>query len=326
MFRLMDRQISLDEAHFWMPEGHREELKRNWPHIFRTQVLRMVPESRFAGLYHSSQGRPNVPVAVLVSLSVLKEMFDLTDEALMGSFRFDMRFHYALGLTLEKTGMALRTLEYFRARVVGSEAVGATFDEVTDQIIKALGLNTTRQRHDSPHFRSNMANLTRLGLFTRTLEHFLGALAKGFPERHGALPEDIRTRYGERNGRFADAKSSEGRRRLETAAADLWLLVQRFREDAPVAALPEFRLLERLLSEQCRSDGDDGTPVILKEGKEIPAHSLQSPFDSSACSPVSFPLQAPTATSRTPPVANDINTTSRARGKPRPGCWLAGWG
>ncbi|MBF0285030.1 MAG: hypothetical protein HQL51_11290 [Magnetococcales bacterium] len=35
-----------------------------------------------------------------------------------------------------------------------------------------------------------------------------------------------------------------------------------------MAALPEFRLLERLLAEQCRS-GDDEAAVILKEGKEI---------------------------------------------------------
>lgn len=26
MFRLMDRQVSMDEAHFWMSEGHRQEL------------------------------------------------------------------------------------------------------------------------------------------------------------------------------------------------------------------------------------------------------------------------------------------------------------
>ncbi|MBF0190132.1 MAG: transposase [Magnetococcales bacterium] len=64
----------------------------------------MIPESRFAGLYHSSQGRSNVPVAILVSLSVLKERFDLTDEALMGSFQFDLRFQYGLGLTLEGDG------------------------------------------------------------------------------------------------------------------------------------------------------------------------------------------------------------------------------
>ncbi len=49
--------------------------------------------------------------------------------------------------------------------------------------------------------------------------------------------------------------------------------VQRFRKDAPVAALAEFGLLERLLSEQCWNNGDDGTPVILKEGKETPSDS-----------------------------------------------------
>ncbi|MBF0284910.1 MAG: transposase [Magnetococcales bacterium] len=118
-----------------------------------------------AGLYPASLGRPNVPVAILVSLSVLKEMFDLTDEALMGSFRFDLRFHYAPSLTLEETGISLRTLENFRARVVG-----ATFDEVLERMIETLGLNTGRQRHDSTHFRCNTANLTRLGRFTRTLE------------------------------------------------------------------------------------------------------------------------------------------------------------
>ena len=282
MFRRMDRQISLDESHFWMPDGHREELERGWPHVFRTQVLKMIPESEFATLYHASLGRPNTPVALLVSLSVLKEMFDQTDEALMASFRFDMRYHYALGLTLEETGISLRTLEYFRARVVGSEAVGATFDAVTDRIIAVLGLDTSRQRHDSTHFRSNMANLTRLGLFTRTIEHFLAGLAKGFPERHAELPEEILKRYGERSGRFADAKSSEGRRRLETTAADLWFLVKRFREDEAVAGLAEFRLLERLLAEQCRREGDDEGTVILKEGKEIPSDSLQSPFDPDA--------------------------------------------
>ena len=283
MFRPMDPQFSMDEAHFWMPEKHRAELERTWSHVFRTQVLRMIPESRFSELYHASMGRPNEPVAILVSLSVLKEMFDLTDEALMGSFRFDLRFHHALGLTLEETGMALRTLEYLRARVVGSEAVGATFDEGTDQIIEMLGLSTARQRHDSTHLRSNMANLTRLGLFTRTLEHFISALIKAFPDWHSTLPEEILKRYGERHGRFADAKASEGRRRLETASADLWFLVERFWDDVLVAALPEYGLLERLLAEQCRiEENESGTAVALKKGKEIQSDSLQSPFDPDA--------------------------------------------
>ena len=283
MFRLMDRQISMDEAHFWMPEGHRKELEQTWPHIFRSQVLGMIPESQFSGLYHETMGRPNFPVAILVGLSILKEMFDLTDEALMSSYRFDMRYHYALGVTLEDTELAIRTLYYFRAAVAGSDAVGATFDEVADRIIATLGLDTSRQRKDSTHIRSNMTNLTRLGLFTRTMEQFLGMLAKGFPDKYSVLPEEIIKRYGERHGRFADAKSSEGRRRLDLAAQDLWLLVERFKGDDLISSLPEYRLLERLLNEQCAVQDDaESVLVVLKKPEEISSDSLQSPFDPDA--------------------------------------------
>ena len=88
MFRPMDKQLSLEESHFWMPDVCLDQLKVTWPHIFRTQVLPMIPETEFASLYSADMGRPNFPVAILVAMSVLKEMFDLTDEALMGSFRF----------------------------------------------------------------------------------------------------------------------------------------------------------------------------------------------------------------------------------------------
>jgi hypothetical protein len=284
MFRPMDKQLGLDEGHLWMPETCLERLKVMWPHIFRTQVLGMIPEAAFADLYADGHGRPNFPVAILVGLSVLKEMLDLTDEALMDSFRFDMRFHYALRLTLDDTAMAIRTLYYFRSRVVGSEAVGATFDAVVDRIIKVLELDISQQRKDSTHIRSNMAILTRLGLFTRTMENFIDLLTKGYPDQKTALPEEIQKRYGERFGRFADAKSSEGRRRLGVAATDLWFLVQRFRENEVIRGMPEYRLLERLLAEQCTvgNGDDDSPPVVLKKGKEIAADSLQSPFDQDA--------------------------------------------
>jgi hypothetical protein len=97
------------------------------------------------------------------------------------------------------------------------------------------------------------------------------------------LSEELRKRYGERTGRFADAKSSEGRRRLETAAMDLWTLVEQFRDDQVVNTLPEYHLLERLLREQCTlQDADAEKPVVLKEPKEVASDSLQSPFDPDA--------------------------------------------
>ena len=81
MFRLMDHQTSMEESHFWMPKASRQQLEETWPHVFRTLVLGMIPESEFSSLYSTDQGRPNFPVAILVGLSILKEMLDLTDEA-----------------------------------------------------------------------------------------------------------------------------------------------------------------------------------------------------------------------------------------------------
>jgi hypothetical protein len=266
----MDRQASLLESHFFMPDKLREELQRTWPEVFRTQVMKMIPEDAFAALYHAFQGRPNFPVAVLVGLSILKEMLDLTDEALMDSFRFDLRFHYALRLDLEDTTLSIRTLYNFRERVVGSPAVSATFERVTDEIIAILGLNTDEQRLDSTHIRSNMANLTRLGLFIRTIEHFLARLQKSHPSLFEALPKILKERYGERPGHFGDVRSTQSQRRLNVVAKDLWSLVDRFLADADVNKMHAYKLLARLLNEQCVvAKGEQETSVEVKESTEV---------------------------------------------------------
>ena len=57
MFRPIDKQTSMDELHFWMPDNSRKRLKRAWPEIFRTQIMRIIPEDAFASLYHAFQGK-----------------------------------------------------------------------------------------------------------------------------------------------------------------------------------------------------------------------------------------------------------------------------
>ena len=283
MFCPLDQQTSLLEAHLWIPDGLRKRLESGWAHIFRTEVLDMIPESEFASLYHDSLGRPNIPVAIMVSLSILKEMLDLTDEALMESYHFDLRFHHALRLPLDKIGMAIRSLYYFLAVVVGNAAISATFDAIVDQIIEKLGLNTGKQRLDSTHIRSNMANLSRLGLFVKALEQFLARLKKLYPALFESLPKEIRERYGERPGHFADVRSGQGRRRLEAAAKDLLALVNLFLSNADVNRMRAFQLLKRLLDEQCIVDtGNEEEPAVLKPPKEIASDSLQNPSDPDA--------------------------------------------
>ena len=168
------------------------------------------------------------------------------------------------------------------------------FQETTDRIIQALGIRTGKQRLDSTHIMSNIATLTRLGLFCETMRLFLRALRWEHPELRPGVPEGLLGRYLKEEDEathYEDARTGEGRRRLSVCARDLYRLVDRF-HGTTAAQLEEYRLLERLLREQChvgkhqdgrpRDDDDDAgeckVPVALKD-LQVSADSLQSPHD-----------------------------------------------
>ena len=285
MFRKKDPQLSLFEAYHYLPEAKKRRLENSWPQVFRKEVMPMIPEEEFKHLYCEDNGRPNEPVSILVALSVIKEMDDLTDEQLLDSYYFDARYQYALSVTPEEAYLAPRTLYYFRERVVGDKAVQKVFDATTDKIIEVLSLRLGKQRLDSTHIRSNMANLSRLQLFVRTIETFLKRLNATDPEKVETLPEEIRKRYLEREGYFADSKSSEARRRLNDCAKDLLYLTDIFSDNEGVKNLHSYKDLKRLFNEQCevvRESGSEGEgdKVILK--KEVSSTSLQNPSDPDA--------------------------------------------
>ena len=169
------------------------------------------------------------------------------------------------------------------------------FQETTDRIIQALGIRTGKQRLDSTHIMSNIATLTRLGLFCETMRLFLRALRWEHPELRPGVPEGLLGRYLKEEDEathYEDARTGEGRRRLSVCARDLYRLVDRF-HGTTAAQLEEYRLLERLLREQChvgkhqdgrpRDDDDDAgeckVSVALKDPKQVSADSLQSPHD-----------------------------------------------
>lgn len=285
MFRKKDPQFSLFEAYHYLPEAKKRRLEGSWAHVFRNEVMPMIPEDEFKHLYCEDNGRPNEPVSILVALSVIKEMDDLTDEQLLDSYYFDTRYQYALAVTPEEAYIAPRTLYYFRERVVGDKAISKVFDAVTERIIKILSLHLGKQRLDSTHIRSNMANLSRLQLFVRTIETFLKRLKKAYPDKVDALPQEIRKRYLEREGYFADSRSSEVRRRLNDCAKDLLYLIDLFCDDENVKNLYSYKHLQRLFNEQCevaREGEGDKEKVTITLKDKVSSTSLQNPSDPDA--------------------------------------------
>ena len=67
-------------------------------------------------------------------------------------------------------------------------------------MMKADGLAAVRQRLDSTHVMSNIAVLTRLGLFTETVTNFLRDLRRDAPAKLVWLGEGYTERYLDREG------------------------------------------------------------------------------------------------------------------------------
>jgi hypothetical protein len=295
MFRPTDRQGTFGTLDVLLSPRKIARLQNgHWASAFREKALPVLlaNEAAFRPLFCEDNGRPNKPVAALLGLLLLKEMFDCTDEVALDEFEFHNAWQYALEVDPDDAHVCQKTLHNFRTKMSAAEEAGtATFSLLFDQIVRAivadLGLKVGRQRLDSTHIRSNMAVLSRLNLFTQQLTAFLKKLGKQHPKLFAALPAGMIKRYVEREGYFADSPSSEGRRRLAQCAADLWRLVDRFRGHRSVSGMPSYLRLVRLLNEQCvmedgpttdpDGDGPEGVPVRPKEPKveQIPATSLQ---------------------------------------------------
>ena len=294
MFRKKDPQSSLFETSNLVPEAKARRLQSSWAETFRVRALPLIDEELFALLYCDDNGRPNRPVQTVFGVLLLKEMFGLTDEEALEQLEFSLLWHHALELTPEEAHLPQKTLHNFRARLLAHDGGREAFAATTDQILEALGTRVSRQRLDSTHVISNIAVLSRLGLFCETIRRFLSTLKAEHPRLYGRVSGRLRGRYLKEDGgatAYQDAPSVDGRRRLSVCGRDLYRLCKLFGGTA-AEGLEAFGLMQRLLDEQCdvikkkqrpsRDDddaGEGGVPVVLKAPKEVSSASLQSPHD-----------------------------------------------
>jgi hypothetical protein len=289
MFRPTDPQLSLMESRFLIPPAKRRRLERSWAEAFRTRVLPLIDEEVFRACFCADNGRPNKSIRLLVGLHLLKEADDLTDEQILDALEFNIQWQHALGVQPADAHVAEKTLHNFRHKLIDNARAQEVFQQLTEALMAADGLSAVRQRLDSTHVISNIAVLTRLGLFTETVTNFLRELRKNAPEKLANLDEGYVKRYLDRDGYFADAKREQAQRRLPVVARDLYALVHAFEADDDTRAWESYTLLVRLLADQCDVVVGAATPeepvnvtVNVKEGKEVAGTSLQSPHDPEA--------------------------------------------
>lgn len=203
MFRPKRKPKTILDHDIYLPEDRQQALEKSWAGPFRKTVLPMIQEEPFRPFSCQDNGRPNVPVALLTGLCILKELYNLIDQEVLDSLEFDLRWQYAFDITVSEAHICPKTLHNFRVLVTTNEQARQIFQGLTDDLITAAGLSTEKQRLDSTHILSHMSHLTRLGLFIRVIEGFLKRLKKRYPNLYEKLPQVYDQVYLQRSGYFA---------------------------------------------------------------------------------------------------------------------------
>lgn len=262
----------------------------SWAKLFRDHILLSLPVDKVFKNYHWAMGRPTKELYAMLGVMILQQMHDLTDEETIHQYAFNLEWHYALGITDEsdqESYLCPKTLWAMRRMLTEQNLYGVLFESVTDKLAQVFSVDTSKQRCDSVHLFSNMRHLGRIGLFCRTIKKFLINLKRHHKDLFEALGQEWTDRYLSKPGEaiFSMVKPSESIRTLESLGADLFFLIERFKEKESITAMSSYQLLVRLFKEQCcveQNAGTQGQRVLIKPNKEVPSDSLQNPSDPDA--------------------------------------------
>ncbi|MGN0363862.1 MAG: transposase [Bilifractor sp.] len=111
------QQLSLVDSMNNLSARERKLLERSWAKPFGDMIFPRIDEKKFADFYSAKSPRPNTPVNIILGGMLLEELLDLTDEEIIETLNFDVRFQYALHTTAyDVQPFSTNTFRRFRAR------------------------------------------------------------------------------------------------------------------------------------------------------------------------------------------------------------------
>jgi hypothetical protein len=263
----------------------RKKLDQSWPGFFRKNILDILPVDILAMAFPRDFGRPTKELHTVLGALALQQYHDLTDQETSDQLSYDIRWHYALDIDEESDEakyICPKTLWTMRLLATELGIDGQLFDSVAVKLAELFAVDTSKQRIDSVHIRSNMARLGRIGIFVKAIDRFLVNLKRQHRVLFDRLETELVRRYlGEKARQcFAGVKPSQSKKVLSEVASDLYRLATQFENHQRVSDMNSYKLLCRIVKEQCDVQ-EDGT-IELKAPKQIPSDSLQNPSDPDA--------------------------------------------
>ena len=267
----------------------RQLLKKSWAGLFRDHLFNKIPVNKIASHFDEDNGRPSKELYTAIGVTILQQVHDLSDNDVIEELAFNIQWHYALDITSESDDdkyLCEKTLRTYRKILTEENMDSFLFEKMTDALIKHFGVDMSKQRLDSGHICSNMRSLRRLEIFAKTIVKFLKKLKKIHKDLFDSLiSQELKERYLLKNcvGCFSQVKPSEASKTLQQAGEDLLFLVELFSPNRDVKKLHAYRLLKRVLSEQCKVIGKRKVKKLqIKQAKEVSSDSLQNPSDPDA--------------------------------------------
>lgn len=268
----------------------RKLMDESWAGLFRKEILSELPVDKIAPFFTAGFGRPTKELYTVLGALVIQQMQDLSDEDTIPQLAFNLQWHYALDINTESDEakyMCPKTLWSMRKIVTDNELDNVLFNQITDKLAKVFQVDTSKQRIDSVHIKSNMRRLGRIGIFVKSIHKFLVNLRRKHKKIFETLEKDFVDKYLSKKALscFSMVKPSASERTLASVSADLFELVQRFSDQSDITNMHSYQLLLRVLKEHCQvTEALDDKPaeVSVKPSKEVSSNSLQNPSDSDA--------------------------------------------
>lgn len=289
MIRIKDhKQREIFDPWAFLSPKRRQLLDESWSGLFKKEILPVLPVRAIMPFFDSAIGRPSKELYTVLGVQVLQQTFDLTDQEAIYQFAYNIQWHYALNITEESDSakyLSAKTLWSNRQMIAENGLEAVILDVITGKLANVFKTDTSVQRIDSVHIKSNMRRLGRICIFTESIHKFLVNLKRGHSTHFDTVEKRIIDKYLTEKalGCFSMVKPTEAQKTLKDVSKDLYELVEQFKSVSKVTDMHSYKLMSRVLNEQCNlTPSDAKEPVTIKKPKDIPSDSLQNPSDPDA--------------------------------------------
>lgn len=280
------QQLNLDDSMYNLTDREMRMLKKSWAYDFGNKIFPKINEDSFSVLYSDVFSRPNTPVNILMSALIIKEISGLTDDELIESLMFDIRFQYAMHTTsFKEQPLSDKSLQRFRRRLLAYEAttgidlVKNCMNDITDELKKLMKINTSLKRMDSFMVASNIKILSRIELLYTCIADMISYLHKNNFE--AVIGDELKHYYAADDYNKVIYHSDESSTtKMETLLNDLKTVME-LCGNGEFDEVSEYQLLVRVANEQTINENGK-LRLKTKDDHQMNACIMQSPYDPEA--------------------------------------------